>query len=335
MVESGLISYCARQARDGTPKDRRLAEAAVCILKLAPQQPSVRGRSVEQVITELYPGYLDPRKGGANQTVSFLTTSTKNKINEENLKKRQEQLLEVSVSMALAFLQTGRHSHALLAAEQYLVLAADVFSSNDLRLIPAYCLLAEICIGLNKLREGEQHLQKANWVVHRNQDAENINQVNARLYRSFGLVQAAKGNNEEALRLFAEQVYFSSLVGGTESIGAANGYFNLANVLAREPSNQKQALSLYHKCATCWLKIIEIDQLTLTEAEIGETANMLTTTAEVISESDSEFSLIAAALRVAYLSKMNFPQAKDERQKVLNSTQAKDLDETVKILLEM
>ena len=55
----------------------------------------------------------------------------------------------------------------------------------------------------------------------------------------------------------------------------------------------------------------------------------------VISESDPEFSLIAAALRVAYLSKMNFPQAKDERQKVLNSTQAKDLDETVKKLLEM
>ena len=119
----------------------------------------------------------------------------------------------------------------------------------------------------------------------------------------FLIVKAAKGNNEEALRLFAEQVkincanffwsklckiflklslkvYFSSLVGGTESIGAANGYFNLANVLAREPSNQKQALSLYHKCATCWLKIIEIDQLTLSEAEIGETANMLTTTAE-------------------------------------------------------
>ena len=66
------------------------------------------------------------------------------------------------------------------------------------------------------------------------------------------------------------QVYFSSLVGGTESIGAANGYFNLANVLSREPSNQKQALSLYHKCATCWLKIIQTEQLTLSEAEIGE-----------------------------------------------------------------
>ena len=38
MVESGLISYCVRQARDGNPKDRRLAEAAVCILKLAPQE---------------------------------------------------------------------------------------------------------------------------------------------------------------------------------------------------------------------------------------------------------------------------------------------------------
>ena len=76
-----------------------------------------------------------------------------------------------------------------------------MFSSNDLRLIPAYCLLAEICIGLNKLREGEQHLQKANWVVHRNQDAENINQVNARLYRSFGLVQGKLKTQIEKSRL--------------------------------------------------------------------------------------------------------------------------------------
>ena len=79
-------------------------------------------------------------------------------------------------------------------------MAADLYSVNDLNLIPAYCLLAEVCIGLNKLREGEQHLQKANWVVKRNQEAENINYVNSRLYRAFGLVQAAKGNNEEALR---------------------------------------------------------------------------------------------------------------------------------------
>lgn len=178
------------------------------------------------------------------------------------------------------FLQSGRHSSALLAAQQYLVLAADLYSVNDLNLIPAYCLLAEVCIGLNKLREGEQHLQKANWVVKRNHDAENINSVNSRLYRAFGLVQAAKGNNEEALRLFAEQVYYSSLVAGTESIGAANGYYNLGNVWSREP-NQQQALSLYIKAVECWLQIIEEKNLSLSEAEIGETMNMLTTTAEV------------------------------------------------------
>ena len=50
MVESGLISYCARQARDGTSKTPvgRLAEAAVCILKLAAQMPKVGDVAVEQ-----------------------------------------------------------------------------------------------------------------------------------------------------------------------------------------------------------------------------------------------------------------------------------------------
>ena len=88
----------------------------------------------------------------------------------------------------------------MLAAQQFLVLAGDIYGVNDLRLIPAYTLLAEICIGLNKHREADQHLQKANWVIKRNQEDETINQVFSRLYRAMGLLEAAKGNTEDASR---------------------------------------------------------------------------------------------------------------------------------------
>ena len=40
------------------------------------------------------------------------------------------------------------------------VLVADIFGTNSLELIPAYLLIAETSIGLNKLREAEQQLQK-------------------------------------------------------------------------------------------------------------------------------------------------------------------------------
>ena len=104
MVESGLISYCGRQARDGTPKIRRLAEASVSILKLSPQLPKIGNIEIENVIMELYPGYAEQRKGEQRQmpqSVSFLTSTTKNKINEQNLRERQLRLLQVTVSMAL------------------------------------------------------------------------------------------------------------------------------------------------------------------------------------------------------------------------------------------
>ena len=60
MVDSGLISYCERQTRDGSPKSRRLAEASVCILKLSKQLASVSGVSVESVIMAMiqYLSYL-------------------------------------------------------------------------------------------------------------------------------------------------------------------------------------------------------------------------------------------------------------------------------------
>ena len=39
-------------------------------------------------------------------------------------------------------------------------MVADIFGTNSLELIPAYLLIAETSIGLNKLREAEQQLQK-------------------------------------------------------------------------------------------------------------------------------------------------------------------------------
>ena len=41
-------------------------------------------------------------------------------------------------------------------------MVADIFGTNSLELIPAYLLIAETSIGLNKLREAEQQLQKGN-----------------------------------------------------------------------------------------------------------------------------------------------------------------------------
>jgi tetratricopeptide (TPR) repeat protein len=243
MVDLGLISYCERQSRDGSPKSRRLAEASVSILKLSTQLPSIGETSIESVIMELYPGYLDQKNIQA-MSRSFLTSTTVDKINLSKLKERQTKLLKITVSMGLVLLQIGKHTPALVAAQQYLVLAADIYGTNSLELIPAYLLIAEVSIQLNKLREAEQQLQKANWVVMRNENDPTINNVKQRLSRLLGLLQAAKGNKDESIRLFSEQIFFASMMNGTESVGASSGYYNLGNIIEAP----KVKNSLYLKC---------------------------------------------------------------------------------------
>ena len=53
-----------------------------------------------------------------------------------------------------------RHITIEVAIIIFSVLVADIFGTNSLELIPAYLLIAETSIGLNKLREAEQQLQK-------------------------------------------------------------------------------------------------------------------------------------------------------------------------------
>jgi len=77
-----------------------LAEASVSILKLSTQLPSIGETSIESVIMELYPGYLDQKNIQA-MSRSFLTSTTVDKINLSKLKERQTKLLKITVSMGL------------------------------------------------------------------------------------------------------------------------------------------------------------------------------------------------------------------------------------------
>jgi len=261
MVDPGLINYCERQTRDGTPKVRRLAEASVSVMKLVSkltdQGPK---RAVEEVVLDLYPGYLDQKNGthkAQAESRHFLTSSKVDRINVAKLKERQTKLLKVIVTVALGLFQSANYQAALVAAQQYLVLIADVHGTNSLQLIPAYAMIAELEIKLNKLREAEQQLQKANWVIMQNEHAENVDQVKQKLYRLLGLLHAKRGNSAEAIRLFAEQICFASSLGGTESIGSASGYFNIASVIV----DKNAKLSLFNKTLECWSELIFNDEL--------------------------------------------------------------------------
>ena len=111
MVDPGLINYCERQTRDGTPKVRRLAEASVSAMRLVSRLPDpVAKGAVESVVLELYPGYLDQKNGthkAQAESRHFLTSSKVDRINGAKLKERQMKLLNVIVQVALGLFQSG------------------------------------------------------------------------------------------------------------------------------------------------------------------------------------------------------------------------------------
>ena len=198
MVDPGLINYCERQSRDGSPKVRRLAEVSVSAMRLVSKLSDADANAaVEAVVLELYPGYLDQKNGTRKaqaESRQFLTSSKIDRINVVILKERQMKLIKVLVSVGLDLFQSANYQAALVAAQQYLVLIADVHGTNSLELIPAYAMIAELDIKLNKLREAEQQLQKANWVIMQNEREENIDLVKQKLYRVLGLLHGKYKN---------------------------------------------------------------------------------------------------------------------------------------------
>lgn len=58
--------------------------------------------------------------------------------------------------------------------------------------------------GLGRLEQAEEYLMQANWTVLKTPTCSNA--IKAKLYRNLGLLYAAKGDYDEALRQLADDV---------------------------------------------------------------------------------------------------------------------------------
>lgn len=87
--DEGLANYCIRQARDGTAKQRRLAEASVCLLKLNKITTAVGAINIEEAIGQLNPEYLEKIRSSSMLPPKV---SLKSKDENCNLNFRQQHL---------------------------------------------------------------------------------------------------------------------------------------------------------------------------------------------------------------------------------------------------
>ena len=81
--DEGLANYCIRQARDGTVKQRRLAEASVCLLKLTKilgETKAMGETNIGEAIGQLYPEYLESLLSRAAYAEKKKTSSIKTSV---------------------------------------------------------------------------------------------------------------------------------------------------------------------------------------------------------------------------------------------------------------
>ena len=65
-------------------------------------------------------------------------------------------------------------------------------------------------LGLGRLSQAEEYLSQAQWTVLKTPECSNA--IKSKLYRNLGLLYAAKGEYEEALRQLADDVSFLLLL---------------------------------------------------------------------------------------------------------------------------
>ncbi|XP_071394464.1 zinc finger MYND domain-containing protein 12 [Centroberyx affinis] len=238
---------------------------------------------------------------------SFHPLQADREIHHSQKQLQQEQLVEISRTVAQSKLAEGKHQEALPAAQFSLRCAMDVYGSSAVQLVPAYLLLAEANVGLGSLAQAGECLSHAEWAVLKSPDCGQA--VRQQLHRNLGRLYTTTGNLEAALLNFANDVYYASEEYGLDSTVTCGGYFLMANVFVKQ-GKMLIAHSLYSEVAHTWhsylTKLFEIQtqnvqnstvslESSFDEAQRAEVDQMLRTMLEV-GENDSSQDTAQTAL---------------------------------------
>ncbi|NXA71586.1 ZMY12 protein, partial [Thryothorus ludovicianus] len=164
------------------------------------------------------------------------------KHGKEQLLRRQESLIAVTLSTAQGLVWAGEPLEAIPAALQALRFSSQVFSSDSLQLVPIYLLLAEASTGIGRLRQAAKYLSQAQWIILQTPDCSAA--LQSKLHRGLGLFCIAEGNLDQALYHLANDVYLATVEFGLNSVEVSGGYFNMANIFFQQ-NKIDSANSLY------------------------------------------------------------------------------------------
>eukprot|EP00466_Bigelowiella_natans_P006004 jgi/Bigna1/83620/fgenesh1_pg.111_\ len=226
---------------------------------------------------------------------------------EEERKKAQSedmelnlQLLKICKNEAHKHLISGSFSLAVVAGLQALRYSKAVYGTNSLDVIPAYLLLAEANMGLNRLEMANKYLEFGNWAILKNPNC--TYELRSQLHRNFGKLYTSQEKYSKALTEFAKDVYVCSLDHGPEHVRTAAAYYYMAKNLFKI-GKETAGLGFCTKIMKIWHKALETEKKileNLTEAQMCEGEEILTSIfetrkqtygAESISTAEAAFTL--------------------------------------------
>jgi len=177
-------------------------------------------------------------------------------------------LIDFCLAESSNFISVQKYQLAIPAASQALKFSRELDGDTSILLVEPYLQLALASFGLNRLKECEEYLALAQWIVLNTEDCSDL--TKSRLFQLLGRLSFSRSNYEKAKSEFSKAVYYSSRVYGAESVSTSIGYFRLGEVFL-SLGNSESAFSFFDKVVDIWHKYLSLLLSRLENTETEET----------------------------------------------------------------
>ncbi|WIA32992.1 hypothetical protein OEZ86_006151 [Tetradesmus obliquus] len=137
-------------------------------------------------------------------------------------------IVQLGLQEAARLMAAGDYEAALPVAVEAVALGEQLFKPQPaLQLFPLYLLAAQANLGLRRAVQCEKCLALASMLAMKEPNM-TTNVMRSQLSRLYGQLYAFQSKAEEALQVFAEDVYYCSIEYGPQDARTSLGYYNLA-----------------------------------------------------------------------------------------------------------
>ena len=161
-------------------------------------------------------------------------------------------LLKANSQEAAELVAEGDYLGALPLAQEAVRQGQLIFKPGPvLQLFPLYMLAAQANLGLKRVRQCEDFLGLAGWLLLKEPETAVLG-MRSQLARLFGQLHAVQNHLPEALRSFAEDAYYCAMEHGPEDLTTSVCYFNIGKVFLAQ-GERVNALACNRKVMAIWL----------------------------------------------------------------------------------